>query len=362
MAAISVESLTRRFAEHPFAGICDVSLQIPDGEIHTVVGASGSGKTTLLRLIAGLDTPDSGVVRIGGRDVTCLIPAERDVGLLPQRPALYPHLSIWSNLSIGLELRRPRVSSSEVRRRVDEAIGRLGLESLMDRRPFQLSGGEQQRIALGRILVRRPAVWLLDEPFNHLDAARKVRFRRDLLLLTAQLPATILFVTHDPDEASALGQRLVVLHEGRVAQVGRPGDVFARPAHRTVAELLGTPAVNLVDGALSLEGENLLFAAADGAIRLPIPAELATRATVGRPVTLGIRPDAIRPALPTSPRDDNLVRVGGWRVQTVERLFPRCLVTATLGKWAWSFWWEGEAPQMGAEVALDIELARGVWI
>src|SRR5438105_469777 len=137
MAAVSLEFLTRQFVAAPFAGVRDLSLQIPDGEILTVVGPSGSGKTTLLRLIAGLDFPDSGVIRIGDRDVTRLPPAKRDVALVPQRPALYPHLSIWKNLAIGLELRRPRVSPTEIRRRVKESIARLGLESLMDRRPFQ---------------------------------------------------------------------------------------------------------------------------------------------------------------------------------------------------------------------------------
>src|SRR5712691_2431296 len=144
MASVSLESLSRRFSDSPFAGIRDVSLHIPDGEILTVIGPSGSGKTTLLRLVSGLESPDSGVVRIGGRDVTRLAPVERDVAVVPQRLALYPHLSIWENLAIGLELRRPRVSPREIRRRVEETIAQLGLESLLDRRPFKLSGGEQQ--------------------------------------------------------------------------------------------------------------------------------------------------------------------------------------------------------------------------
>ena len=360
MADVSLESLSRRFDSAQFAGIRDVSLHIPAGEILTVVGESGSGKTTLLRLVAGLDVSDSGIVRIGGRDVTCLAPRERDVALVPQRPALYPHLSVHENLAIGLKLRRPRVSSAEMRDRVDQAVAWLGLESLLQRQPFQLSGGEQQRVALGRVVVRRPAVWLLDEPFSHLDPARKVQFRRDLLLLTARSPSTILFVTHDPDEASCLGHHLAVLHQGRVIQVGRPADVFARPISRPVAELLGTPAMNLVDGALSHVGGSLLFAAADGTIRLLVPAELATRAE-GRPVTLGIRPEALHPAPPTSPVPVNMVRVPGWLVRSVERLFPRCLVTATLGTWAWSFWWDGDPPRVGDAMALDFDFKRAVW-
>lgn len=362
MASVTLESLTRQFVATPFAGIRDVSLQIADGECLTVIGSSGSGKTTLLRLVAGLDSPDSGAVRIGARDVTRLAPAERDIALVSQRPALYPHLPVRRNLAVGLELRRPRVSRAEISRRVDEAVAWLGLDSLLNRRPFQLSGGEQQRVALGRALVRRPAVWLMDEPFSHLDAARKVQFRRDLLLLMGRSPTTMILVTHDPDEASSLGQRLAVLHEGRVIQAGRPADLFARPAHRRVAELLGTPAMNLVDGALSSRsGESLLFAAADGAFRLLVPAELATRAE-GRPVTLGLRPEAISPAPLASPASDILTRVPGWRVRSVERLFPRCLVTATLGVWAWAVWWPGEPPAIGDEVTLDLDLRQGIWM
>src|SRR5262249_20037273 len=167
-----------------------------------VAGPSGSGKSTLLRLIAGLEEPNRGRIFLNGRDVTGLPPAQRDVGLLPQRPALYPHLSVRRNLSIGLEMqnsrRRPKVAPAEIERRIDEAIGLLGLEELLDRRPNQLSGGEQQRVGLGRLLVRRPSVWLLDEPFAHVDFPRRMQLRRELHLLWKRFLTTIIAVTHDP--------------------------------------------------------------------------------------------------------------------------------------------------------------------
>ena len=369
MSEVSLQRLSRRYSSSPFAGLDDFSLEIHPGELLTVVGPSGAGKSTLLRLIAGLETANSGTIRIAGKDVTSLPASARDVALIPQRPALYPHLTILRNLRIGIEMRQTyhgaeNISRAEIDRRVDEVINLLTLKSILDRRPYQLSGGEQQRVALGRVMVRRAAVWLLDEPFAHLEPARKIQLRRDLHLLRGTQPATMIYVTHDPDEAFALGQRLAVLQAGRLEQVGEPFAVYSRPATRFVAEFLGAPGMNLSDGTLvradAGADQCLCFAAADGSFRLPVPAELATHGAEGRPVTAGIRAEDLRPA--ASSPSSNVVVLSGWRVQLVEALLPRRLVTVQREQATWSLWWDREtAPRVGDALDLMVDTRTIHW-
>ncbi len=342
MAQVFLHHLTRSFDDKVKAGLFDCTLEVQDGEICTVVGPSGAGKSTLLRLIAGLEQADSGTIQIGGRDVTRLPPHERDIGLLSQRPALYPHLTVRRNLSIGLEMRRSdKPNQTEIDRRVSEAMNLLGLSSIADRLPEKLSGGEQQRVALGRLMVRRPSVWLLDEPLNHLDSPRKNEFCRYLHLLREQFPTTILFVTHDPVEALTLGQRLAVMGNGRLHQAGTPADVYAQPADRFVAGFLGWPPLNLAEGTLvRLEsGEGFRFAAADGSFHLPVSAELVTHGAGGQPVAVGIRPEhlELEPAA-SSPPTDGLLVLPGWRVARAEFASPQWLVTVGCGRWTWMAW------------------------
>ena len=369
MSEVSLQRLSRRYSSSPFAGLDDFSLEIHPGELLTVVGPSGAGKSTLLRLIAGLETANSGTIRIAGKEVTSLLASARDVALIPQRPALYPHLTILRNLRIGIEMRQTyhgaeNISRAEIDRRVDEVINLLTLKSILDRRPYQLSGGEQQRVALGRVMVRRAAVWLLDEPFAHLEPARKIQLRRDLHLLRGTQPATMIYVTHDPDEAFALGQRLAVLQAGRLEQVGEPFAVYSRPATRFVAEFLGAPGMNLSDGTLvradAGADQCLCFAAADGSFRLPVPAELATHGAEGRPVTAGIRAEDLRPA--ASSPSSNVVVLSGWRVQLVEALLPRRLVTVQRGQATWSLWWDHvTTPRVGDALDLMVDTRTIHW-
>ena len=369
MSEVSLQRLSRRYSGSPFAGLDDFSLEIHPGELLTVVGPSGAGKSTLLRLIAGLETANSGTIRIAGKEVTSLLASARDVALIPQRPALYPHLTILRNLRIGIEMRQTyhgpeNISRAEIDRRVDEVINLLSLKSILDRRPYQLSGGEQQRVALGRVMVRRAAVWLLDEPFAHLEPARKIQLRRDLHLLRGTQPATMIYVTHDPDEAFALGQRLAVLQAGRLEQVGEPFAVYSRPATRFVAEFLGAPGMNLSDGTLvradAGADQCLCFAAADGSFRLPVPAELATHGAEGRPVTAGIRAEDLRPA--ASSPSSNVVVLSGWRVQLVEALLPRRLVTVQRGQATWSLWWDHvTTPRVGDALDLMVDTRTIHW-
>jgi sn-glycerol 3-phosphate transport system ATP-binding protein len=343
MAQISLQHLTRSYDGKLRAGLFDCNLEVHDGEICTVVGPSGAGKSTMLRLIAGLEAPESGNICIGGRDVTHLRPNERDIGLLSQRPALYPHLNVRRNLSIGLEMRRSgRVDSKEIQRRVSEAIELLGLTSITERRPERLSGGEQQRVALGRLMVRRPSVWLLDEPLNHLDTARKNEFCKHLHLLRGQFPTTIIFVTHDPVEALTLGQRLAVMGNGQLHQTGSPVDVYARPADRFVAAFLGWPPLNLAEGTLvrsQESGEGFRFAAADGSFHLPVSAELVTHGAGGQPVAVGIRPEhlELKPAASPPLTDEKRV-LPAWRVVRAEFASPQWLVTVKRGRWIWMAW------------------------
>jgi ABC-type sugar transport system ATPase subunit len=253
--------------------------------------------------------------------------------------------------------RDKRIDSAEVNRRVADAIELLELGSLLSRRPDELSGGEQQRVALGRIIVRRPPVWLLDEPLSHLDSARKIEFRRHLHLLRGTFPATIILVTHDPVEALTLGQRLAVLNAGRLVQVGLPPEVYALPADRFVAGFLGWPPLNLADGVLVRDPASggLRFAAANGAFHLPVPAELVTHGAEGQPVAVGIRPESLTPATSAETRaTSGSTTLPGWRVVRAEFVPPRWLVTVERGPADWRLWHEAPPPSAGEVMNLSL--------
>jgi multiple sugar transport system ATP-binding protein len=312
MAEVSLEHVSKHYTPGA-AALDDLSLTVGDGEFVVLVGPSGCGKTTTLRLVAGLETPTSGTIRIDGKVVNALPPRRRDVALVFQRPTLYPHLSVTDNLAFGARMRRPdgalrrlfwrllrpgryaaaARAGEELRRRVADAARTLGLDELLGRRPAQLSGGQQQRVALGRALVRRPAAFLLDEPLSNLDPGLRHEMRRELHLLQRRLRATMVYVTHDQVEAMTLGDRVVVLDRGKAQQVGRPLDLYERPANRFVAGFLGWPSMNFLDGRLVRgEGGGLTFAA--GGLELPLPPEtLGPLApyTNGGEVTAGIRPE-----------------------------------------------------------------------
>jgi multiple sugar transport system ATP-binding protein len=269
MAEVTLEQLAKTYPGGVEA-VRDVSLRVADGELLVVVGPSGSGKTTLLRLIAGLETPLHGIVRVGGQVVNNLPPHRRNVAMVFQRPALYPHLSVRENLGFGLALRqggrwrrwlpgRCPVPMGDGEQQVANIARLLGLENLLERRPATLSAGQQQRVALGRALVRRPDVFLLDEPFSNLDAPLRQEMRRELHLLHRRLRATMIYVTHDQDEAVALADRIAVLDQGRIRQVDRPDVLWERPADRVVAAFLGWPAMNLPEGRLIRVEGRLVF-------------------------------------------------------------------------------------------------------
>jgi ABC-type sugar transport system ATPase subunit len=242
MSRISLEGVRKQFGQTQ--ALDGVDLQAADGELLVVVGPSGCGKSTLLRCIAGLEAVDEGVIRIGDRDVTDVRPAARNVSMVFQSYALFPHLTVWENIAFGLVVREE--PKKEVRARVAEASELVGVEGLLERRPYELSGGERQRVALARALVRRPDAYLLDEPLSNLDAGTRVQMRTEIRRLHREVGATMVHVTHDQVEALTLGDRIAVLDAGRVHQVGTPDEVYTQPRDRFVAGFLGTPAMNFL--------------------------------------------------------------------------------------------------------------------
>ncbi len=243
MAEIELHQVSKAYAPGPPA-LDRIDMVVAEGELMVVLGPSGSGKTTLLRLIAGLETPDAGTIRIGGRDMAGVPPHRRDVSMVFQNPALYPHLSVFENLAFGLRARG--VARADRRRRVQTVAEILGVSRLLDRRPAGLSGGERQRVALGRAVVREPRVLLLDEPFSNLDEPLRAALRGELVELHRRFGSTVVHVTHDQSEALSIGQRLAVVHEGCIVQVDTPGGIYERPAHLSVALFVGSPGMSLL--------------------------------------------------------------------------------------------------------------------
>jgi multiple sugar transport system ATP-binding protein len=283
---IELQGVSKRFDRSEV--IRAVDLVINDGEFCVIVGPSGCGKSTLLRLIAGLEEVSSGHIRIGGREVTQLPPAERDVAMVFQSYALYPHMSVYDNLAFGL--RYGRGKREGVRERVEAVARSLHIEELLGRRPAQLSGGQRQRVAIGRAIVREPQAFLLDEPLSNLDAALRVRMRLEFVRLHRRLGTTMVYVTHDQVEAMTLADRMVVIDAGAVVQVGRPLELYHRPRNRFVAGFIGSPQMNFLPGQLAQGDESgVTVQLADGS-RLQVAAE-GSGCKVGEKVTLGIRPE-----------------------------------------------------------------------
>jgi multiple sugar transport system ATP-binding protein len=302
LAEIVLEHVTKVFAGDVVA-VDDVSLRIEDGEFLVLVGPSGCGKSTLLRLIAGLEEATEGQIAIGGRDVTDRAPRDRDVAMVFQSYALYPHMTVRQNLGYGLKVRRTK--KSDIRERVTQAAKLLRLEELLERRPSELSGGQRQRVAIGRALVREPKAFLMDEPLSNLDAKLRVGMRAELVSLHDRLGATTVYVTHDQVEAMTLGQRVAVLRDGRIQQVDTPQVLYRLPQTLFVAAFIGSPAMNLVEAVV--DGGAVEFAG----FRIPLPPLLADTIASSR-VVLGIRPESFEDAAfadPSLPQFDVVVNV-----------------------------------------------------
>jgi multiple sugar transport system ATP-binding protein len=293
MAGVTIEHLSKTFFHHreEKRAVDDLSLAVADGELMALVGPSGCGKTTTLRLIAGLDDPSDGVIQIGGRVVNRIAPRNRDVAMVFQNLALYPHMTVFDNMAFGLRMRR--LSRADIVRKVHAAAAILGIEALLTRRPAALSGGEQQRVALGRAIVREPKVFLFDEPLSGLDASMRVQMRREIKSLHQALGTTVIHVTHDQEEAMTLGDRVAVLRDGRLLQVGTPLDVYRRPVNRFVAQFLGTPPMNLIEGTIERDGDGAVFISRLGRLALPDGSRKDCCVEPSSTLTLGIRPEHI---------------------------------------------------------------------
>ena len=297
MAHVVLQGLCKDFmgpAGEVTPALRHVNLTIEEGELLAVVGPSGSGKTTLLRLIAGLEQPTQGSLLLDGQRMNGVPPQDRDIAMVFQHHALYPHLTVRENLALGLRLRRrPR---TEIAQRVAEAATWLGLDALLDRLPRALSGGERQRVAIGRAVVRRPRVFLLDEPLASLDTPLRVQLRREIALLQQRLHVILIYVTHDQAEALALGHRVAVMHGGTLEQCAEPRELYQRPANLFVAGFIGSPAMNLMPGTLASDGGELVFRA-DGlgwTCRIPWERAERLRSHAGRGIILGLRAEHLK--------------------------------------------------------------------
>ncbi len=271
------------------AAVKGVNLEIARGEFLVLVGPSGSGKSTILRMIAGLEEISGGDIYIGEQKMNEVPPRDRDIAMVFQDFALYPHMNVYDNISFGLKMRK--MPKDNIHRRVTEAAKTLDIENLLERKPRQLSGGEKQRVALGRAIVRQPKVFLMDEPLSNLDAKLRVQMRIEILRLYRKLNTTVIYVTHDQTEAMTMGTRIAVMKDGVVQQLAVPGEIYTNPVNTFVASFIGTPAMNFLRGRLQGEGDSLKLFLAESSIELPPGA--ARQYTAGMEISAGIRPEHI---------------------------------------------------------------------
>src|SRR5712692_8923539 len=297
MAQVALRNIVKTFDRTP--AVQGIDLDIADREFVVLVGPSGCGKSTTLRMIAGLEEVTSGDIYIGGELVNDLPPKDRDIAMVFQNYALYPHMTAFENMSFGLRLRK--VSKSEIRQRVEHAARILDITDLLERRPKALSGGQRQRVAMGRAIVRNPKVFLFDEPLSNLDAKLRVQMRTEIKRVHQKVKTTTVYVTHDQVEAMTLADRVVVMNDGRIEQVGRPHDVYHMPKTRFVAGFIGSPAMNFLPGRLERNGDGLSLRLSEG-LAFPVPPSRAVRyrPSAGKNLTFGLRPEHI-----TEPRGEN---------------------------------------------------------
>lgn len=287
MAVVELKGVTKRFGDDGPVVVEDFNLVTKDGEFVVLVGPSGCGKTTTMRMIAGLEQNTGGEIRIEGTDVSGMAPKDRDIAMVFQSYALYPHMTVFGNMAFSLKLKK--YSKADIKQRVEDAARVLGIEHLLDRKPRALSGGQRQRVALGRAIVRQPRVFLMDEPLSNLDAKLRVDMRAEIVKLHRKLGVTTFYVTHDQTEAMTMGQRIAVLRDGKIQQLDTPNNLYERPANRFVAGFIGTPSMNFMRACVPNEGTALI---GEG-FRLATPARFgdALEQTRGRDVWVGIRPE-----------------------------------------------------------------------
>ncbi|MDQ7849336.1 MAG: ABC transporter ATP-binding protein [Armatimonadota bacterium] len=317
MATIALQRVRKQFGR--VIAVDDVSLEIGDGEFMVLLGPSGCGKTTVLRCLAGLERVDSGRVFIGGRDVTDWPPARREIAMVFQSYAVFPHMTVFDNIAFGLRMRR--LPPAEVRQRVEEGAALLQIDHLLDRYPGQLSGGQRQRVAVARAIVMRPQVLLMDEPLSNLDALLRLQMRAELKRLHGEVRSTTVYVTHDQVEALSLGERIAVMKDGRIVQCDTPARVYDTPVNQFVGGFIGNPPMNFLEAILRWEEGRQVVEVAG----VSIPANGRTSAEVSGPVLLGIRPEHIAVSLQPVPEGIPA------RVLVLEPVGPQQLLTVEAG-------------------------------
>jgi multiple sugar transport system ATP-binding protein len=322
MATVSIEQVWRRFGPH--VAVSDLNLKITDGEFLVLLGPSGCGKTTSLRMLAGLERPSAGLIKIDDVVVNDVPPGKRDIAMVFQSYALYPHMTVRRNLTFGPRIRREDRAATETA--LSEVANVLGLDTLLDRRPSQLSGGQRQRVALGRALLRRPKLFLMDEPLSNLDAALRGQVRAELVRLHRQFPITTVYVTHDQVEAMTMADKIAVMFHGRLQQTGTAQQVFDDPDNRVVATFIGSPPMNILPGTLSAAGDGLSVACLGKTIRLPGWVALRDKTLpLPQPISVGIRPTDIE--LAAGPSEGPI----SGRIDVVEPMGAETFVTIDCG-------------------------------
>ncbi|MGH6945480.1 MAG: ABC transporter ATP-binding protein [Geminicoccaceae bacterium] len=346
MAVVQLEGITKRYGDDAAPAVAGVTLTIEDGEFMVLLGPSGCGKSTTLRMIAGLEGISSGTLQIDGRTMNRVPAKDRDIAMVFQSYALYPHMSVFDNMAFGL--RRRGFARAEIDRRVREAAALLGLSELLRRKPHALSGGQRQRVALGRAIVREPKVFLFDEPLSNLDAALRVSTRNELIKQHRRLGATMIYVTHDQVEAMTMGSRIGIMDRGRMVQVGAPLEVYRNPADTFVARFLGNPPMNIMP--VALDGDNGLPSARLGAARIPLDRFAPDGLARNRPgaVLLGVRPEDLYDVPP--PRSDDRLHGLEAEVLAVEPLGAETLLVVRLA---------GIADEVTARVGRDAAARPG---
>ncbi len=293
MASVTYNNVTKRFGD--VVAVNNLDIHVEDKEFLVLVGPSGCGKTTALRLLAGLEDITEGQIQIGDRVVNDIAPKDRDIAMVFQSYALYPHMSVYDNMAFGLKLRK--MDKAEINKRVQNAAEILGIEMLLDRKPRQLSGGQRQRVAVGRAIVREPNVFLLDEPLSNLDAKLRVQTRAEISKLHKQLQTTFIYVTHDQTEAMTMASRIVVMNDGTLQQIDTPQNLYDRPDNRFVAGFIGSPSMNFFDAKLSKNDGKLFVDAGSFSVEIPANQTGPYQSMDGQEVMMGIRPeDIINPA------------------------------------------------------------------
>jgi multiple sugar transport system ATP-binding protein len=312
MAGVRLQNVRKVFGK--VTAVRDFTLDIPDGEFVVLVGPSGCGKSTVLRAIAGLEEITSGEIFIDGKPISLLPPRDRDIAMVFQNYALYPHMNVFQNMAFCLEMRK--MSREDARRVVQEAAEMLGIAGLLERKPRELSGGQRQRVALGRAIVRDPKVFLFDEPLSNLDAKLRIAMRAELLDLHQRLRTTTIYVTHDQMEAMTMGDRIVVMNEGLIQQVDTPQTVYDHPVNRYVAGFVGSPSMNFIDCAIEKRGEDLFAMTPTMSLRIPEDKATSLEKCTGREAVLGVRPEHIQDAASVlQPQPGSRFRAQVWVVE-----------------------------------------------